>query len=241
MNSLPLEVINIILNKTNPKDYTNFILAYNKALELYNDKKLRQNYKEQFIRHIITELTNYYIKVDSGKYHGKFIEYYDDGEVYLSIDYVNGKKHGKYWCYGKGTNICHTTEYINDKRHGKDIKTIDDNIIIDHTYENDVKHGRCLDYYNNHTTQSQIRFDITYVNGLCHGKYKSYFTNGQLLYEMNFINNKKHGELFKYYDNGQLYYSKTYADNRMIGRYMEYDRDGNIRHNIEYVEYVEYA
>ena len=92
MDSLPLEIINTILNKTNPKDYTNFILAYDRALELYNDKKLRQNYKEQFVRHIVTAMSNYYIRIDTGKMHGKHTEYWHDTkERYYQTDYLNGK------------------------------------------------------------------------------------------------------------------------------------------------------
>jgi antitoxin component YwqK of YwqJK toxin-antitoxin module len=163
MDSLPIEIVEIIFMFVNPKDYTNFVLSYNIALYFWRNKKTRERYKEQYLR-IIREEFVYdlshvikVIRVDNGKNHGKYAKYYENGKKWVDTTYQNirdvSRIHGKYISYYENGNIC-----------------------IDTTYKNGQIHGKYICYYKN----GQICIDTTYRNGQRYGKYIEYYSNGQI-------------------------------------------------------------
>jgi hypothetical protein len=130
MDSLPVEIIKIIFMFVNPKDYTNFILSYDVALCFWRNKKTREKYKEQYLRDIREDFADdpgtYVIKtirVDNGKNHGKYIEYYKNGQMRINKTYRNirdkSQIHGKYTSYYKNGRICENMTYQNSQIHGK--------------------------------------------------------------------------------------------------------------------------
>jgi antitoxin component YwqK of YwqJK toxin-antitoxin module len=182
MDSLPIEITEIIFIIINPKDYTNFILSYDVALCFWRNKKIREKYKEQYLRVIRKDFTNdpetYVIKtirVDNGKNHGKYTEYYENGQIWIDTTYQNDQKHGKYTEYHKNGQIWIDTTYQNDQKHGKYTCYHNGQILIDTTYQNGQKHGKYTEYHKN----GQIWIDTTYQNDQKYGKYICYH-NGQI-------------------------------------------------------------
>jgi antitoxin component YwqK of YwqJK toxin-antitoxin module len=166
MDSLPIEIIEMIFMFVNPKDYTNFILSYDIALYFWRNKKTRKKYKEQYLQVIRGNFRYkpemyfvYYIRIDNGKNHGKYTSYYKNGQIRVDIAYQNGKRHGKYIEYYENGQLCINTTYQNDQMHGKYIKYYESGKIqINTTYQNGKRHGKYTSHYKN----GQICEDLTY-------------------------------------------------------------------------------
>lgn len=189
MDTLPLEIINYIIIRVNPLDYTNFILSYDRVMELWYDEDLRRKYKEQFLICIETINEMYYIRTDNSKKHGKYEHYHDNGKLSFSMDYVDGVEHGKYLEYYDDNQLKFNIDYINDQEHGK-----------------------YLSYYSN----GQLWYDIDYKNGMRHGKCLGYQVNGKLSCNIDFIADLRHGKCLEYNEEGQLYCDAEYADGAII-------------------------
>ena len=235
MDSLPLEIINIILNKTDPKDYTNFILAYDRALELWLDETIRKIYKEQFIEHVITDYQDYYIRIDTGKYHGKYTQYYYNTKKLMNtIDYIDGKKHGRDIKYHD--NICYDYGYINDKINGKCMTYYADSnqLMTVYTYVNDKYHGKHM-YYNKN---GKILFDIDYLEDSYDGKYLEYYNNGNLKLDFNYRCHAPNGLCLTYHYNGGLNISEYYINGLLYGERIVYHKYGEIELRQEYVNNI---
>ena len=50
---------------------------------------------------------------------GKYLEYYDSGQLKEETDYLNGKLHGKWLLYHESGQLWIECNYIDDKKHGK--------------------------------------------------------------------------------------------------------------------------
>lgn len=94
---------------------------------------------------------------------GKFIMYYENGNIEKNMNYVNGKKDGKYLAYSENGTIEEEIDYINDK--------------ID---------GKYRTYYENGT----IEADIAYSESKRNGEYLIYRKTGQLKRIDNYENGK---------------------------------------------------
>jgi antitoxin component YwqK of YwqJK toxin-antitoxin module len=126
MDSLPVEIIEIIFMFVNPKDYTNFVLSYDIASLLWRNKKIRERYKEQYLRIIREDFpgnlgihTIKTIRVDNGKRHGKYNEYRMNCQLSMDATYRNGQMHGKCSSYYENGRLCMSTMYQNGERYGE--------------------------------------------------------------------------------------------------------------------------
>jgi antitoxin component YwqK of YwqJK toxin-antitoxin module len=185
MDSLPIEIIEIIFLLVNPKDYTNFISSYDVALCFWRNKKIREKYKEQYLRVVrensIDGSGMYVIKtirVDNGQKHGKYTGYYENSQIYMSAIYQNGQRHGEYIYYYENGQI-RTSAVC---KYG-------------------LAHGKYIEYYEN----GQIRINATYQNGKIHGKYLNYYKNGQIQTDATYQNGQKCGKYIYYHKNGQIW------------------------------------
>jgi antitoxin component YwqK of YwqJK toxin-antitoxin module len=198
MDSLPIEIIEIIFMFINPKDYTNFVLSYDVALCFWKNKKIRERYKEQYFRVVREDFTDNpethvikTVRVDNGKKHGKYVEYYKNGQIFVDTTYRNirdiSRIHGKCISYYENGQIYEDATY---------------QIICDVSQ----KHGKYTSYFEN----GQIWEDTTYQNSQIHGKYIRYHQNGQLYINATYQNGERCGKYAEYYENGQTQTEITY-------------------------------
>ena len=187
MDSLPIEIINLILLKTNTKDYTNFILAYSRVLELWKMETNRKEYKEQYIRtvHEPKKLQTKTIRVDTGVQHGICTTFYEDGKKKIVENYKNGRRHGLYLAYYNNGNI-HTEQYFVDgiKQGLCSAYFMHGGLCARVNYKDDEHHGEYLTFYNNgmiHITANYNR------NRLC-GKYATHDNKGNIISSYDYQN-----------------------------------------------------
>ena len=194
LDMMPMDIIHIIMMNIHPKDYTNFILAYDVAQEVWNYAIGRKWYKEQFITYIETDHETYSVRKDNDKKHGKSLSYYPDGKLHYVTDYVNGNMHGKHLEYYVNSQLHYDIDYVNGNIHGKYLVYYDNGkLLCDIDFVNGRRLGKYMNYYDN----GQLQHDIDYVNGRIHGKYLIYCKNGQLHLSYNYVNGRIHGEFVR--------------------------------------------
>jgi len=54
----------------------------------------------------------------NGKLHGKYREWYEDGNLYTESNYVDGERHGLYREFYRDGNLYAECNYIDGERHG---------------------------------------------------------------------------------------------------------------------------
>jgi len=62
-------------------------------------------------------------------YTGKYTMYYDNGDKFAEINYLNGKEHGQSIIWGEDGRIGHKGNLQNGKRHGSEIYWYDKNTL----------------------------------------------------------------------------------------------------------------
>ena len=115
MDTIPLEIIDHILNMLNPESYNNYILAYDRATELWYNINSRKKYKNYFLEYISINRLQYHIRRDNYRRHGKQYTLREDGSIADTINYVNGIVNGKAIFYYPNGNISCDKDYINGR------------------------------------------------------------------------------------------------------------------------------
>ena len=114
---------------------------------------------------------------DQGQIHGTYQSWYENGQLYEQIEYVNGKLHGIRYVWDEDGQLCTQSEYVNGKRHG--------------TYR---------DWHDN----GQLREQSEYVNDNLHGTSRYWYDNGQLWEQCEYVNGARHGIRYIWNDDGSL-------------------------------------
>ncbi len=104
---------------------------------------------------------------------GKFVSYYNNGNISRAFEIKNGKFINEYKVY-----------YYNG------------NIKNEHSNNNAGYHGKKIDYYKN----GELKEEVIYVDNDKNGLEIKYFENGKTKEEINYVNDEKSG-VAKYYNN----------------------------------------
>jgi antitoxin component YwqK of YwqJK toxin-antitoxin module len=111
-----------------------------------------------------------------GEKHGKYTEWFDDGQLFEQSSYINGKLHGEYkryfWNEDGDNNI--------------------DKLCSHTTYTDGIIHGEYKSWYCE--VENQLFEQSIYVNGKLHGEYRRWYDNGELHIQTTYKNGELHGE-----------------------------------------------
>ena len=86
--------------------------------------------------------------------------------------------------------------------------------------ENNIEIG--VDYYEN----AQLKYKITFVNGVKNGISKTWHENGQLKEEVSYIDNKRESILKSWYENGNINHELIYLNGKWNGYYKTWNEGG---------------
>jgi len=153
--------------------------------------------------------------------HGKWKEFYSNGNVKSEIEYYHGKKHGYYKLYDKNGNLLKVEMYVNDSlvANDKSVKT----------------HQIIRDYYFN----GKIKIEGSYYNGIPDGIRREYDTSGNVVksyvFDMGMLTfegiidfyGRKQGYC-KEYDNGILIAEGKYVNDKKVGEWKFYNSEGKL-------------
>lgn len=169
----------------------------------------------------------------NGKEEGKYIEYYENGNIKEERNYENGKEEGKYISYHENGNIWEVGNYENGMRVGDFISYFDDGVIKGKRYFlNDKLEGKVIDYWYN----GNIYLESNYVNGILEGKYNRYYENGNVEFEGEYVNGEFKGEIKWYYENGRIKEEFDYLNGKNNGNYKSYYENGVLKEEGEFID-----
>jgi antitoxin component YwqK of YwqJK toxin-antitoxin module len=167
---------------------------------------------------------------------GEFRQFYDDGTIWKTSNYVGGKRNGVEYTFSfddDGNKFVFLTEtFCDDKKEGPSIqfykKKYPQKI---ENYKDNKLHGSVSEYYQN----GNIHKIYTYENGIPKGEYKEYHSNG-VLYKS--YNCDAHlicdGTYIEYYPNNQQKKIYSIKNGLIVGEYKEFYLDGHEQKNCFY-------
>ncbi|MGE0268444.1 MAG: diguanylate cyclase [Candidatus Omnitrophota bacterium] len=178
----------------------------------------------------------------NNKLTGIYVEYYEDGKLYLETTYKDDALNGPFREYFSNGTVKSEGEYIDGKLNGiQYIYYKDGKLSQEANYDNDILHGVVKIYFPN----GQIRQLSTYRSGKLSGPFKIYGELGTLLSDRNYVDDLQQGPFNSYQDSGVLSESGTFKDDKVVVL-KNYTPDGillreiNFQDGLKHGDYREY-
>lgn len=153
------------------------------------------------------------IKFTNGLRNGKSTEYFDDGSLKSTEEYVNDTLNGLAQYYFKSGSLAQEVNIIKGLREGKEISYHESGEIYRIRYlKNDQKIGTFIEFYKNR----QIRMITQCVDNKFHGESKIYYENGKLFAVGNYKKGKLNGSFNIYGSEKGLFQKLFYNDNVIV-------------------------
>lgn len=185
------------------------------------------------------------IFTDAGQKQGNWKEYYNDGSLKATGNYLNDLHDGTWKYYYKNGQLEEIGKYVNDKpdstwfwyhNNGKLLREENfyngltdglmteydkvGNIITKGDYLEGKKEGHWI--YQVGDTKDEGE----YVEDMRNGLWKSYYGEGNLRFEGKFIDDNPNGEHTWYWDNGKIKQQGKYVMGRKTGDWKKFDENG---------------
>ena len=158
-------------------------------------------------------------------FHGKHIEFFENGKIKQEADYLDGKKNGDFKIYYESGQIKTECSFINN-----------------------LQHGKTISYYKT----GQVKTECSFINNLQHGKTISYYKTGQVFRKFQMEQGEIIGIVQEFFKNGNIKFTcfenmyvffndqsskvcEIKLDNdRPIGIWKNYRIDGSTQYEIDF-------
>ncbi|MFK5854619.1 MAG: hypothetical protein QM503_00720 [Bacteroidota bacterium] len=185
------------------------------------------------------------IFTDSGHKQGNWKEYYNDGKLQATGNYLNNLRDGVWKYYYKNGRLEEIGKYIVGIPDSTWFWYHDNgNILREEYFYNGLPDGMLTEYDKdeNITTQGDYlegkkeghwiyqvgdtKDEGEYMEDMRNGLWKSYYVDGNLQFEGKFIDDNPNGEHIWYWDNGKIKQRGKYVMGRKNGDWKKYDENG---------------
>lgn len=146
------------------------------------------------------DLLEFQIPYENDRIEGKAIEYYANGDVYATSDYINGVLSGQKTIYYPNNVVSSVTEYFNSARNGA---------------------------YKSYHPNGKLYEEGQSVKAFYNGAWKMFYANGELQSEFDYKKGRLHNIYITNDTDGKPYYDYFYEDGE-ITAYTYYKKDGSI-------------
>ena len=195
---------------------------------------------------------------ESGRYNGKWKDFYPDGKImaegtytdnrrtglwkFYSPDgkteqtgfYNNGRPDGLWkWYYGNGS-ILREEEYFQGERDGAYIEYSESGEIISQGQYSDGERNGDWKFRTGDITE-----EGKYIIGLKDGQWKSWYSNGVLRFRGDYIQGNPDGQHLYYYENGKIKEEQFYRNGIRQRTWKKFDQEGMPVITITYRDDVE--
>jgi len=202
------------------------------------------------------------VKIIEGKepiLHGKYIEYYKNGQIKVQGSYKDGKRDGEFKAFLRNGKSAGSVFYkdgrlikstlVNSMKDNASFSLVTDKSYDLNLYEiiteesknkllegylifkkDGLFNGEKREYYE----EGEIKAITPFKNSLAEGTYISYYQNGNIKDKQNYKNGNGEGEGLFYYENGQLEEKYFMKNGKLDGEAINYFNDGKIRHKAIY-------
>jgi antitoxin component YwqK of YwqJK toxin-antitoxin module len=188
----------------------------------------------------------------NGNLDGDLMNYYPNGEVAISRQYIDGNLDGESHYYDdtgelqfveycrNGVIISYAYNDLNGKlkeptlikNETAHIKTYFSNgkVSAEKTYKN----GTLDVLYEKYKSNGKLDFRCQFENGMYQGLYESFYPNGTPFEAVNYLDDTKHGKATYYYENGKVQSEGNYVADQEHGEFKYYDESGNLVKTVLY-------
>jgi antitoxin component YwqK of YwqJK toxin-antitoxin module len=204
--------------------------AYGKQLgkheEWYEDGKPKQRLttaKDQLGRKINVgeykgwhrngQLATFNLYDTKGEPDGEWKQYYKNGQLKKSENWVHGKEEGRWTRYYEDGQMESRATYRDGELHGL-FETWYKNGQKESevTYKENKRHGRCSKWYPDGQLKSQTEYKNRFLNGVI----KRWRANGQMSEETVYKDGRRNGPTHEWYADGQLKKEALYDNGKLI-------------------------
>lgn len=159
--------------------------------------------------------------------YGKFVYYYETGEVQTILDYEEeGSALAK--TYFQNGSLMAKGYYLNQQKDGIWWYFSADKLLIaKEVYENGKLEGKSFKYFPTEIgAQPVILEETNYVNGLAEGKWARYYKDGKLQTKGKYLNGLQEGECIWYTTAGNADVVGYFKNGKKHGQWRYYDKEG---------------
>lgn len=196
---------------------------------------------------------------NDGSKHGKWTEYFEEGNIQAEGNFLNDKKNGRWTYYHKNGKIQQTGSYINGNLTGL-WKWFHENgsLLMEETFILGLEDGESIEYNEHGDTISKglyiqgnkegewfyIIGDMiskgNYVMGQKDGLWKQFYNSGNLYFKGRFVQGNEDGKHEYYYPDGKILEERYYSDGKKIKSWVKYKINGEPLLVIQYKNNTEY-
>lgn len=188
-----------------------------------------------------------------GKRSGEWKDYYPDGKLRATGNYIDNLRSGKWTFYYHNGRIEQQGEYIKGKENGIWTWYYDNgNIWREESYFNGKEDGVMMEYSENQKLitkgdwvdgerEGEWYYRVgdhievgNYITGLKDGKWKYFYNDSTLKYEGNYYQGSADGNHKLYYENGNIKEERYYSSGIREKSWKRYDMEGNVIMTITY-------
>lgn len=190
-----------LLNKDNKFFKTKLFSVYD-STAYYDDiiQQLDAQTKIESFQDYIDTL-GFAIQIPDTVADGRYVEYYDNGQIKYECDIINGKPQGTFRAYYEDGNLMYSVNYNEGKIEGSSYF-----------------------YYNSNanTLRAEVEFEQNKVTGI----YKEYYDNGSRKSKIFYEDGVENGDAEFYFPTGDLKIKGKYKDGKKNGRWIYYNEQG---------------
>lgn len=163
---------------------------------------------------------------------GPYQEWYRNGQVMQSGEYVDGVKQGQFKLFHENGKPTKTENYLNGKLEGAwKIYREDGTVEEQRSYKDNERDGRWIYYAADGKTPTRQE---EYKAGSRAGTWIYYFPDGKPQVEEHFAGGKLEGTRTVWWDNGNVKSTEAFADGSPNGTAKAFSKDGKLQKQIEY-------
>lgn len=163
--------------------------------------------------------------------HGSFVEYHDNGKVYLRGAYAHDKRVDGWQYFDAKGNLVKEGQYRIGLLHGEwNIYQNGKRLRVE-TYRDGLRHGRWMRYSPVSERVLGIR---EFVDGELHGTVSLSYPDGKRKQHLQFRGGKLHGEQHAWHANGKNAEFGEYVDGKRHGVYKVWSQQGVLQVDVKY-------
>jgi antitoxin component YwqK of YwqJK toxin-antitoxin module len=170
-------------------------------------------------------------------FHGRYVEYYPNGQRFKQGMYVDGKQDGMWGYWHDNGRIAKKGQFIDGEHDGIWIyKTDKGHMRRQESYKNGLKDGLWIVY--GRLPGTKVR-EENWKQDLRHGLTTEYNPEtGQIMMTTEWVDGKKQGKEQVWYEDGSKAIYREYQDGELHGRAVVWAPSGSVRTDLRYVNGV---
>ena len=156
--------------------------------------------------------------------HGKYTEFYANGQKFSEGNYVNGVHDGDWSFWHDNGQLAKKVTFKQGRAEGAwEAHRADGSLAAKKTYKDNLREGTWVMYYDDGKTP---KVEQTYVASQLNGPRKTYFENGKLWQQAEYKDGKLEGTVTEWNDKGDKVAEASFSGDKLNGKLIRWSSEG---------------